>query len=155
MVWLQAVLLYLHIIGSIFWFGSTLYVVFVIVPALVGMQYEAQKPMLLGISARYTKVIGPVVILTILFGILRGIATGVLGSLGSAYGLTWLASIVLGVVLMVVAGAFIGPNAEKMTAATTREDVIRLAGKVSQYGRYMTWGLLVMLAFMVAMRAGY
>jgi uncharacterized membrane protein len=155
MVWLQSVLLYLHIIGAIFWFGSSLFLEYVIMPVLVSMQFEAQKPLLMGITARFAKVIPAVGGLTILFGILRGIATGVLGSLGSAYGLTYLASIVVAVVLMAIGAALIGPNVEKMAAATTREDVIRFAGIVSRNGSYATVGFLVILVLMVAMRAGY
>jgi uncharacterized membrane protein len=40
MVWLQSVLLYLHIIGAIFWFGSGLFLQFVITPALISMPFE-------------------------------------------------------------------------------------------------------------------
>lgn len=155
MVWLQSALLYLHILGAIFWFGSSLFLEYVITPALVKMQFETQKPLLLGIGARYSKLIGPLGGLTILLGIGRGISTGVLGNLGSAYGLTFLASIVVGVAIIVVGAGFIGPNAEKMIAATTREDVVRQAAKVSQYGSYGTVGFLVILVLMVAMRAGY
>jgi uncharacterized membrane protein len=155
LVWLQGLLLYLHIIGAIFWFGSSLFLEYVITPALVKMQFEAQKPLLLGIGARYSKLIGPLGGLTILLGIGRGISTGVLGNLGSAYGLTYLASIVVGVAIIVVGAGFIGPNAEKMIAATTREEVVRQAAKVSQYGSYGTVGFLVILVLMVAMRAGY
>jgi uncharacterized membrane protein len=39
MVWLQSVLLYLHIIGAIFWFGSGLFLQFVITPALMSMPF--------------------------------------------------------------------------------------------------------------------
>jgi hypothetical protein len=58
---------------------------FVMVPALVGMQFEAQKPFLVALAERYGKMIGAVAGITILFGIGRGIAAGVLGSLGTPY----------------------------------------------------------------------
>ncbi len=77
------------------------------------------------------------------------------GNLGSAYGLTFLASIVGAVFVIVVGARFIGPTAEKMAAATTREGVVELAGRISGYGRFETGGMLVMLGLMVAMRAGY
>jgi uncharacterized membrane protein len=155
MIWLQSVLLYLHIVGAIFWFGSGLFLQFVITPALVNMQFEAQKPLLLAIAGRYGKVVGPIGGLTILLGILRGISTGVLGNLGSPFGLTYVASIVGAVVVIVIGARFIGPTAEKMAAQTTREGVVEQAGRISQYGRYEAGGMLVMLALMVAMRAGY
>jgi hypothetical protein len=59
------------------------------------------------------------------------------------------------VAIILVGAGFIGPNAEKMIAATTREDVVRQAAKVSQYGSYATVGFLVILVLMVAMRVGY
>jgi uncharacterized membrane protein len=155
MVWLQSVLLYLHIVGAIFWFGSGLFLQFVIVPALMSMPFEGQKPFLVALAARYGKVIGPIGGLTVLLGILRGISSGVLGNLGSPYGLTYLASI-LGAVFVIVVGArFIGPTAEKMAAAATREDVNSLASRIRGYGRYDTGGMLVLIGLMVAMRAGY
>jgi uncharacterized membrane protein len=155
MVWLQSVLLYLHIVGAIFWFGSGLFLQFVIVPALMSMPFEGQKPFLVALASRYGKVIGPIGGLTVLLGILRGISSGVLGNLGSPYGLTYLASI-LGAVFVIVVGArFIGPTAEKMAAAATREDVNSLASRIRGYGRYDTGGMLVLIGLMVAMRAGY
>jgi hypothetical protein len=42
-----------------------------------------------------------------------------------------------------------------MAAQTTREGVVEQAGRISHYGRYEAGGMLVMLALMVAMRAGY
>jgi uncharacterized membrane protein len=155
MVWLQSVLLYLHIIGAIFWFGSGLFLQFVITPALISMPFEGQKPFLLALAARYGKIIGPVGGLTVLLGILRGISAGVLGNLGSAYGITFLASIVGAVFVIFVGARFLGPTAEKMAAATTREEVNRLNTRIRGYGRNDTGGMLVLIGLMVAMRAGY
>lgn len=155
MVWLQSVLLYLHIVGAIFWFGSGLFLQFFMVPALVSMQFEAQKPWMVATSTRYGRVVGPIAGLTVLLGLLRGIAVGVLGNLGSAYGLTFLASIVGAVFVIVVGARFIGPTAEKMAVATSREGVVELAGRIRRYGRFEIGGMLAMVALMVAMRAGY
>ena len=155
MVWLQSVLLFVHILGAIFWFGSGLFLQFVIVPALLGMPFEAQKSFLVTLAARYGKIIGAVAGITILFGLGRGIAVGVLGNLGSAYGLTFLASIVLAVFVGAIGGRFIGPTAAKMAEAATREEVVGLAGRIRGYGRFDTGGMLALVALMVAMRAGY
>jgi uncharacterized membrane protein len=155
MVWLQSVLLFVHILGAIFWFGSGLFLQFVIVPAVVGMPFDAQKSFLVALAARYGKIIGAVSGVTILFGLGRGIAVGVLGNLGSAYGLTFLASIVLAVFVGAIGGRLIGPTAAKMAEADTRDEVVRLAGQIRGYGRYDTGGMLALVALMVAMRAGY
>jgi uncharacterized membrane protein len=155
LVWLQGLLLYLHIIGATFWFGSGLFLQLVLAPALRGWQFEAQKPLLIAISGRYGKVVGPLAGLTVLFGILRGLVAGVFGNLGSPYGLTFLASIVGAGFVIFVGARFIGPTAEKMAEAATRDDVVELAGRIMRYGRFEIGGMLVMLALMVAMRAGY
>jgi uncharacterized membrane protein len=154
-VWLQSVLLFVHILGAIFWFGSGLFLQFVIVPALVGMPFEAQKSFLVALAARYGKIIGAVAGVTILFGIGRGIAAGVFGNLGSPYGLTFLASIVGAVIVSVIGAGLMGPTVAKMAAAATREEVNNLATRIRGYGRYDTGGMLVLIGLMVAMRAGY
>jgi uncharacterized membrane protein len=154
-VWLQSVLLFVHILGAIFWFGSGLFLQFVIVPAVVGMPFEAQKSFLVTLAARYGKIIGPVAGVTILFGLGRGIAVGVLGNLGTAYGLTFLVSIVAAVAVSVIGARFIGPTAAKMAEANTRDEVVRLAGQIRGYGRFDTGGMLLLVGLMVAMRAGY
>ena len=122
---------------------------------LLAMPFEAQKSFLVTLAARYGKIIGAVAGITILFGLGRGIAVGVLGNLGSAYGLTFLASIVLAVFVAAIGGRFIGPTAAKMAEAATREEVVRLAGRIRGYGRFDTGGMLALVALMVAMRAGY
>src|SRR5437879_12964464 len=86
MIWVLAVLLYVHVLGAIFWFGSGLMLQFVFIPALRDLPYEAQHPWLQALSANYSRIIGPVGGLTILFGILRGIFAGVLGTLNTHYG---------------------------------------------------------------------
>lgn len=155
MIWLLSVLLYLHILGAIFWFGSSLFMQVFMVPALRAMQFEAQKPWMMAITGRYGRVVGPLAGLTILLGLLRGIAAGVLGHLGTPYGLTFLASIVVAAYVGVMGGRFIGPTAEKMAASTTPQGVLTGLGQISRYGRFEIGGFLVVLALMVAMGAGY
>ena len=155
MVWLQSVLLFVHILGAIFWFGSGLFLQLVMLPAIRGMQFDEQKSIFTALAGRYGKIIGPVGGLTVLFGFLRGLVAGVFGNLGSAYGITFLAAIAGAVFVIVVGARFIGPTAEKLAHATSREDVLQLADKIQGYGRYDIGGMLVMIGLMVAMRAGY
>ena len=155
MVWLLSVLLYVHILGAIFWFGSGLTLQLVFVPALGTMPYEAQHPWLQALSANYSRIIGPIGGLTILFGILRGLFAGVLGSLNTPYGITFIVAFVLAIPVITVGARFIGPTAQKLAAAGTRDEVLALAKQISRYGRIEAGGMLVMLALMVAMHAGY
>ena len=155
MIWVLAVLLYLHILGAIFWFGSGLMLQLVFIPALKNLPYEAQHPWLQALSANYSRIIGPVGGITVLLGILRGVFAGVLGSLTTPYGITFVAAFVLAIPVIIVGARFIGPTANKLAAAASREEVVRLSGVISRYGRLEASGMLVMLGLMVAMHTGY
>ena len=155
MVWLYSVVLYLHILGAIFWFGSAMMFQFIIVPALAGMSFEAQRPWLQALAARYGPVVGAVGALTLTFGVLRGVLTGVLGILNTPYGVTWLAAIALGIPVAVLGGASIGPTGNRMATAHSREEVLALGRQMSIYGRLEFSGMLLLLALMVAMHTGY
>jgi hypothetical protein len=155
MVWVLSVLLFVHVLGAIFWFGSGLTLQIVFIPALGTMPYEAQHPWLQALSANYSRIIGPVGGLTILFGILRGVFAGVLGSLNTPYGITFVVAFVLAIPVIILGARFIGPTTEKLAAAASRDEVLALAKQVARYGRMESAGMVVMLALMVAMHAGY
>ena len=155
MVWVLSILLYLHVLGAIFWFGSGLMLQIVFIPALRTMPYEAQHPWLQALSANYSRIIGPVGGLTILFGILRGVFAGVLGSLNTPYGITFVVAFVLAIPVIIVGARFIGPTAEKLAKAASSDEVLVLAKQISRYGRVEEGGMAVILALMVAMHAGY
>lgn len=155
MIWLQSILLYVHILGAIFWFGSGMMLRFFFVPSLNTMAYEAQHPWLQAISSNYSRIVAPVGGLTVLFGILRGISTGVLGILNQPYGITFVAAFVIAIPVIIVGARFVGPTAEKMAGAGSRDEVLVLARQISRYGWFETGGMLLILALMVAMHAGY
>jgi len=155
MIWVLGVLLYIHVLGAIFWFGSGLMLQIVFIPALATMPYEAQHPWLQALSANYSRIIGPIGGLTILFGILRGALAGVFGSLNTPYGITFVVAFVLAIPVIIVGARFTGPTAQKLAAAGSRDEVLALAKQITRYGGIESGGMLVMLALMVAMHAGY
>jgi uncharacterized membrane protein len=155
MIWVLSVLLFVHVLGAIFWFGSGLMLQIVFIPSLTNMPYEAQHPWLQALSANYSRIIGPVGGLTILFGVLRGAFAGVFGSLNTPYGITFVVAFVLAIPVITVGARFIGPTAQKMAAAANRDEVLALAKQIARYGRIESGGMVVMLALMVAMHAGY
>ena len=155
MVWLYSVVLYLHVLGAIFWVGSAMMFQFIFVPSLAGMPFEAQRPWLQALAARYGSVVGGVGALTLVFGVLRGVLTGVLGMLNTPYGMTWLVAIMLGIPVALIGGALIGPTGNRMATAHSREQVVALGKRMSIYGRFEFSGMLLLLALMVAMHAGY
>ena len=155
MVWLYSIVLYVHILGAIFWVGSAMMFQFIFIPSLAGMPFEAQHPWLQALAARYGPVIGTVGALTLVFGVLRGVLTGVLGALNTPYGVTWLVALALGIPVALIGGAFIGPTGNRMVTAQTAEEVLALGRRMSIFGRLEFSGMLVLLALMVAMHAGY
>jgi uncharacterized membrane protein len=155
MVWLQSGLLYLHILGAIFWFGSGLFLQHVVVPSLERLPFEGQKSLLGSIAERYGRYIGPLALLTVLLGILRGLSVGVLGILDTPYGITWLASIAGAIAVIGIGVRFVGPTAARMAAASSREELLGHAARIRRYGGAERAGMLGMLVLMVAMRAGY
>src|SRR5260370_792651 len=78
-------------------------------PAFSTFQPETRRSIIEAFAARYGRLVGAVAGLTILLGILRGIAGGVLNVLGSPYGLTWTAAIVLGLGIAAFEGLRISP----------------------------------------------
>ena len=155
MVWLLAALLYIHILGAILWFGSSLTIHLFFMPNLLKLPFEAQHGWMLALRDNYSKIIGPVGGLTILFGILRGAAAGVFGSLNTPYGITFVVAFVLAIPVIIVGARLVGPTAAKMAAAGSGDEMVALVRRMTGYGRLEMGGMAVMLALMVAMHAGY
>ena len=155
MVWLLSALLYVHVLGAIFWFGSSIMFHTILVPALVKLPYEAQHNWLESIRDSYSRVVGPIAGLTILFGILRGAFAGVFSALTTPYGITFVAAFLLAIPVVIIGTRFVGVTAAKLAAAGSRDEVLSLAGKMRQYGRFELGGMGIMLALMIAMHAGY
>jgi uncharacterized membrane protein len=104
---------WLHVLGGIFWFGSTLTNHVVVVPAIKAQTPESQKAWWRSYSSRYGQVVAAVAGTTIVLGIIRGLVGGVWTELESAYGLTWIASLLLGIGLAFVGARLTGPNRGK------------------------------------------
>lgn len=88
-------LLSLHILFAIFWFGSVLFADFVVIPAIQATSTDAQNQLIAALGPRADRALIPAGALTILSGIAAGLASGVLGQMGTAYGKEWLAALVI------------------------------------------------------------
>jgi hypothetical protein len=155
-LWLLIVLQWLHVFLGIFWFGAVLYSDFVLVPVIQGLKPATQLEVADPLGRRTVRVIIPVALGVIVLGVLRGIAAGVLSSLGSAYGLTWLTAFVVGCLTLawgvwVVTPAInhigkVEPGSLALTAAISRVKILA----------FLELGLfLVILSLMIALRFGY
>src|ERR1700694_1759050 len=108
---------WLHVLGGIFWFGSTLTNHVVVVPSIKAQPPESQKAWLRSYSSRYGQMIAAVGGTTILLGIIRGLVGGVWSVLESAYGLTWVASLLLGIGLAFFGARLTGPTVARLASA--------------------------------------
>ena len=154
-VWVLAVLQWLHVFFGIFWFGAVLAIDFIVVPAVQTVSPAVQQAFGGAFGKRAPMVITPVAGMTILLGLIRGIAGGVLGNLGNAYGLTWIASLVLGTGLLVFGLRFITPAAEKLQSAAPGPEFDAALERIKRLTISELGGFGVILVFMIAMRFGY
>ncbi len=154
MLFLLIAVQWLHVLGGIVWFGSGVTIHAIVLPAIKAQPVESQKAWLRALSSRYGRTISVVGALTILLGITRGLVGGVLAALGSPYGLTWIASLVLGIGLAFVGARLTGPTAERLGSAEP-QTYGALFARLSMLGRVEIGLFLVLFSLMIAMRFGY
>jgi len=153
--WLLVALQWLHVLGGIFWFGGSLFGLSVLAPVLQGLSPQAQRDVTKPLARQADRVVLPVAVMTILLGAARGIANGVLSELGTAYGITWLAALVLGVGLIVWAFRVVVP------ATRALQEMEAGPGYQAAFRRTITIAMVelatffVLFSLMIAMRFGY
>ena len=145
---------WLHVLGGIFWFGSTMTNHVLVVPAIKAQPPESQKAWWRSYSSRYGQLIAAVAGTTIILGIIRGLVGGVWSALGSTYGLTWIASLALGIVLAFVGARLTGPTVERLVSAEPANSSEQFS-RLSRLGRVELGLFLVLFSLMIAMRFGY
>ena len=85
MFWLVSVQ-WLHVALAILWFGGSLYITLILIPALQALSREKQQEVAARISPATTRVLRPVAILVILLGFVRGTFLGRLHSVQDVFG---------------------------------------------------------------------
>jgi hypothetical protein len=153
--WLLGVLQWLHIFFAIFWFGSVLAGDFIVLPTMQSMTPAAQEAFFRPFVDRAAKVVVPVAAVTILLGLTRGIAGGVLGNLGSLYGLTWVAALVVGTSLLYLGAGVITPVGRKLQQTPQGPDFDAGLARLKRLTLSELGGFMLILTFMIAMRFGY
>lgn len=95
------VIQWLHVLLGIFWFGGSLYLNFMLVPVLLKLPLGQQREVAIPLGARLNRVLPLVAILVILLGLLRGTVWGSVHTFpflfGTAYGVTFLTSLLVAV----------------------------------------------------------
>src|SRR5579859_1902291 len=109
-MWIAFLVHWLHIFSGIFWFGSILYLAFVLIPALTRLPLEQQQVVSQTLNQQAGRVLFPISILVIVLGLIHGIFFGSLKGLdsvlGTTYGLTFLVAL-LTAVATAIWGSFI------------------------------------------------
>jgi hypothetical protein len=153
-IWLLFALHWLHVGFAIFWFGVSLAINFLIIPAAKLLPEGEQANWWKAFAQASGPIFGAAAGGTMLFGIARGIDGGVLSALGTPYGVTWVVAIVLTVALGVWGARMTGPAAARL-ASSTAADVASNLVKITRIGRLELGGFFAIFTLMIAMRFGY
>jgi uncharacterized membrane protein len=154
-VLLLAILQWMHILGGIFWFGGVLTTDFVILPALQGLPSTTQHAFVGAFARQAEKVVVPVATATILLGLIRGIVGGVLGSLTTPYGLTWIAAFIVGSSLLFFGVRILTPAANKLLEMPPGPAFDAALPRIKRLTFAELGGFALILMIMIAMRFGY
>jgi len=150
-----AALQWLHILCGIFWFGSVLTADFIVLPTLRTLGPDIQATFLRAFVTRAPRIVTVIGGMTILLGLIRGIAGGVLSDLGSACGLTWMAAFIVGSSLLFLGTRILTPAAHRLINLPQGPQFETAMGHVKRLTLTELAGFLVILALMIAMRFGY
>jgi uncharacterized membrane protein len=152
------VIQWLHVFLGIFWFGSVLYVDAILLPSLNTLPLTQQQKIGGVLGPRSSRVLVPVGIAAVLLGFLRGTVFGRLHSLdavaGSAYGITWLIALLLGVGLILWGLLLLLPRTEALNAAKSPEAYGEIVKELRVLTLIELLGFLAIFTCMILMRFG-
>jgi uncharacterized membrane protein len=156
-MWGLIVIQWLHVLLGMFWFGSTLYLDVVVIPAVMTLPLEQQRSVSKPLTRFSERVIIPAAILVIILGLVRGTIFGPVQSwnflLGTAYGLTFLLAL-LAALATLAWGLLVLNRAARRLDTFPLAEVLQTEGKValafaSQVQRVKRFALLELLGFFI------
>jgi hypothetical protein len=115
-----------HVLLGILWFGTSLALAVIVIPAISRLPIVTQRLVSAQIGARATPIFKVVVPILVLLGIVRGTVLGPIQSvdamLGTVYGWTWLASLLLAIGVYAWGFIVLEPALHRMAAAPINDD---------------------------------
>lgn len=156
-MWGLILIQWLHVFLGILWFGSTLYLDFVVIPTVMTLPLEQQRSVSKPLTQFSERIIIPAGILVILLGLLRGIVFGPVRSLdalvGTTYGLTFLIALLTALATFAW-GQLVLTRAAKGLDTFPLADVMQTEGKVAlafavQVQRVKRFALLELFGFFI------
>jgi uncharacterized membrane protein len=166
MDWLQFGVQWLHVLLGIFWFGGTMYLDFILIPALMTLPLGQQRQAGAAIGARAVPIFTGVAVAVIVLGFLRGTVFGQIKSLdalGTTYGLTWLVGLVaalataywgLRVLTPAVEKLYSVPESDAIGAGGQSPAIAAAIADIKRKGQIELLGFFVIFTCMILMRFG-
>jgi uncharacterized membrane protein len=120
MNWIQFGVQWLHVIFAIFWFGSALYLDFILMPVLRKVPPASARDVGRAVVPRMAMALRIAGTAVIILGIARGYFWGPTKpgtdsfDFASSYGITWSISIILAIVILGIGDGVIGRTAKKL-----------------------------------------
>lgn len=164
MDWPIVVVQWLHVLLGILWFGNALVLDVIVIPAINRLPIVTQREVASYIGSRATPIFHVVVPLIIILGIIRGTVLGPIRStdflFGTAYGLTWLTSLSVTILVYLFGLFIIFPALRRMDLAavgpdgTPTPELLAATNQVKGLVGLELLGFLVIFTCMILMRFG-
>lgn len=146
---------WLHIIVSIFWFGSVLFSDIVLMPGVARMSPPAQMEFGAKVGAGVSRIMIPAALLSIGLGIVRGLLFGDIASvddvLGTTYGQAWLVALIAAAATFAWGLFMITPAVDALGKLTTPEAAVAGIARVKTLVLIELAGFLVVFTTMIVM----
>ena len=146
---------WVHVVAAIVWVGGSISTNFAVVPLLSGLPPEQARVVGPRLVRAYERLVIPAALVAGVSGLLRGTVFGPVRSLevalGTAYGLTFLASVVVMVIVLATGATVAAPAIRTFVAGQGEpEGLPRFRRAV----RIELSGLLLLVSLMILMRFG-
>ncbi|HEX6540326.1 MAG TPA: hypothetical protein VF040_01120 [Ktedonobacterales bacterium] len=157
MFWLVAVQ-WLHVLLGILWFGSTLYINVIFIPAVMPLSRDKQQEIAARISPATTRVLRPTAILVIVLGFIRGTFLGQIHSfqdvVATRYGVTWLVALIGAILLFAFIEVVFDPDIRRLNTAKSDAEYDSTLRRVQIYAVIELVGFFAVFTCMILMRLG-
>lgn len=157
MFWLILVQ-WLHVLLGILWFGSTLYINLILIPAVLPLPRGKQQEIAAQVSPLTTRVLRPTAILVIVLGVIRGTFLGQLHSaqdvVGTTYGVTWLVALIGTLALYAFIEILFDPTVRRLNTAKLDAEYAATLQRVKVFAGVELLGFVAIFTCMILMRFG-
>jgi uncharacterized membrane protein len=157
MSWL-VVVQWLHVFLGVLWFGGTLYINLILIPALLPLPREKQQEVAARVSPLTTRVLRPTAILVIALGFIRGTLLGPLKSVqdvvDTTYGMTWLVALIGTLLLYGFIEVIFDPDVRRLNTAKGDAEYDATLQRVKVFAVFELIGFFAIFTCMILMRFG-